>query len=231
MSYEWIVAVFTASCFVVAGLAYKLYVLHNKQKHRSIRAQHLLFTQRQANKRLSKAIHIQKTPKATAQLAAGKTTTPNLLTMMNGTSLAASATPSTPVMPVFNAGTPVHNEENYQTMTVSVPTSTPTPTLATPTIAAPMTSTIESVVVAMATTNKLQQRITPLGVTDSPAIPSVVEVLKAHGSARDRLLQRRRQLLVKKKLPIRRKKLEMTPRARSHRHQESPHLDVLRKMR
>ena len=227
MSYEWIVAVFTASCFVVAGLAYKLYVLHNKQKHRSIRAQHLLFTQRQANKRLSKAI--QKTPKATAQLAAGKTTTPNLLTMMNGTSLAASATPSTPVMPALNADTPVHNEENYQTMTVSVPTSTPTPTVATPTIAAPMTSTIEGVVVA--TTSKLQQRITPLGVTDSPAIPSVVEVLKAHGSARDRLLQRRRQLLVKKKLPIRRKKLEMTPRARSHRHQESPHLDVLRKMR
>ena len=96
--------------------------------------------------------------------------------MMNGTSLAASATPSTPVMPALNADTPVHNEENYQTMTVSVPTSTPTPTVATPTIAAPMTSTIEGVVVA--TTSKLQQRITPLGVTDSPAIPSVVEVLK-----------------------------------------------------
>jgi hypothetical protein len=225
---------FVAVCsfIIVVTLAYKLHLLHTKKKRRRyLRAESLLFTQRQAAKRLSAAI---KTPRATAQLSLGETSTPNLLDMMNGaTSNLLSTTTPTPNLTSTKSFTNQYlsddNEENSPARTSEVLTVAEALTT---TEAMTNTESSDSFLIP----KHLKPPTPPNTITDSPAIPSVVEVLKAHGSARDRLLQRRRQLLVKKKLPQRRgrKKLELSPRSiqlpRSQ-HQKSPHLDALRKMR
>ena len=194
--------VFLAAAVIVAGLAYNL---HNLQTRRNLRS--------------AQTVASVKTPRATSQLAVGIIRTPALLTMMNGATGGVTLSPSI----LHEATTPTsatallsssptlspsfsHNEENLQTTTTSTTAPAPAPA---------------------AILNK-RRIATPTALLDSPAIPSVVEVLKAHGSARDRLLQRRQQLLVKKKQP-RRKKLEytrLTPRRRTQ--QDS---DTLRKMR
>ena len=211
--------IFFGSITIIAFLAYRLHLLHTRSKSRSFRVEKLRRTQRFAAKRNTAAV---KTPRATTQLCLNTTTTPDLLAMMGGTSALREIATSVPspqpspasVPPGKDQLTPFlqQNEENTNAVVASTTSTIPTSSsTATPAASSASTNTPTGFF------NNLKDSITPSTV-DSPAIPSVVEVLKAHGSARDRLLQRRRQLLVKKP-----KRLVLTPRQKAN--------ETLRKMR
>mgnify|MGYP006161463751 CR=1 FL=1 len=206
-----------ASISVVVFLAYQIHLLHTKRQHRTSRASQIHQTRLKAAARLQKKSVLLKTPRASAQLSAGLTSTPDLNGMMDGGSSSNSFSVAA-VLSVPTTQTPVpvvphdNNEENHrQTATLTT------------TVASSSSSSSSSTELNINT--HFKPSTTPLSFADSPLIPSVVDVLKAQGSARDRLLKRRRQLLVKKK-KIKtpgRKRLVLTPRQQQN--------DILRKMR
>jgi len=206
-----------ASISVVVFLAYQIHLLHTKRQHRTSRASQIYQTRLKAAARLQKKSVLLKTPRASAQLSAGLTSTPDLNGMMDGDSSSNSFSVAA-VLSVPTTQTPVpvvphdNNEENHrQTATLTT------------TVASSSSSSSSSTELNINT--HFKPSTTPLSFADSPLIPSVVDVLKAQGSARDRLLKRRRQLLVKKK-KIKtpgRKRLVLTPRQQQN--------DILRKMR
>jgi hypothetical protein len=206
-----------ASISVVVFLAYQIHLLHTKRQHRTSRASQIYQTRLKAAARLQKKSVLLKTPRASAQLSAGLTSTPDLNGMMDGDSSSNSFSVAA-VLSVPTTQTPVpvvphdNNEENHRQ------TATLTTTVAS-------TSSSSSSSTELNINTHFKPSTTPLSFADSPLIPSVVDVLKAQGSARDRLLKRRRQLLVKKK-KIKtpgRKRLVLTPRQQQN--------DILRKMR
>tara|TARA_B100000780_G_C21107483_1_gene447323 strand:+ start:70 stop:738 length:669 start_codon:yes stop_codon:yes gene_type:complete len=211
---------FIASLCVIGILAYHLNVLHSRKKNRSLRLEQIRTTKRNAALRLSQAI---KTPRASSQLSLGMTSTPSLLEMMDGGAVTsptttAAATTATTIASLSNITLSVHttvpvdtnnNDDDENANLRSIPVVQPKP----------------KVISSLLKTSSI-----PVETVDSPMIPSVVEVLKAHGSARDRLLQRRTQLLVKKKSKSKPKRLVLTPRQ----HQKivrKKSTETLRKMR
>ena len=207
-----------ASISVVVFLAYQIHLLHTKRQHRTSRASQIHQTRLKAAARLQKKSVLLKTPRASAQLSAGLTSTPDLNGMMDGDSSSNSFSVAA-VLSVPTTQTPVpvvphDNEENHR-QTVATLT----------TVASSSSSSSSSSSTELNINTHFKPSTTPLSFADSPLIPSVVDVLKAQGSARDRLLKRRRQLLVKKK-KIKtpgRKRLVLTPRQQQN--------DILRKMR